>query len=67
MLQTNSREVIAAFAGAVIGFAGPILLHLQLARSTDAEAFGMPIAAFCVPGLFLGSIIGVCLARRRSN
>ncbi len=64
MLSTSWREVVCAALGAIVGAAVPILLHIQAARVGDAEAWGMPLAAFSLPGFFIGAIVGVRLARK---
>jgi hypothetical protein len=64
-LNTSWREVAGAAFGAIIGVALPILLHLQAAKIGDTEAWGIPIAAFSLPGFFIGAIIGASLARKR--
>ncbi len=66
MLTTSWREVSSAALGAVIGAAVPIALHIQTARMGDAEAWGMPLAVFSLPGFFIGAIIGARLARKRN-
>lgn len=65
MLKTNWPEVAGAVLGAIIGAAVPILLHIQAARVGDAEAWGMPLAFFSLPGFFVGAIVGARFARKR--
>jgi len=65
MLSTSWREVAGAVLGAVVGAAIPILLHIQAARVGDAEAWGMPLAVFSLPGFFIGAVVGAHFARKR--
>ena len=64
MLPTNWRELKGALQGAVVFGATPWVLQSQVG-DIEVDVWGIPLAAFTLPCILLGAVLGAYRARTK--